>query len=490
MKTTNFADRNTSARLWVLYCLALLFAFVGCSEEAEVLRNFSRLENEALKYGTVSVGAARVTEYDTCELRKSRQRLRDALCRMRCKWLKDPKTAPQGYWADFASKYLAIIINLTKPKEESKLADPNDLSTYFKDLATAFHKMMKDQPPQPSEIDLIGYYMAAQKFVESELEELKLGNPADPNFRRVVVSLDLTAWVRGKTKAALVYIDLYPYNADRWCDDAARILDCRWNELKCNKKNKKPKGRKYYEYRWNKLTKENLQYAFKSLDQSKMQMPPDSEIKEVAPNDWVGFCHRLLNKKGLFPCIIQVERMGQGEYLILGEGTYSGTEFQLGGAHPAGVSGTLKVGTAKKTEGLTAKVRPLSLAFVAGERRAGWLFMPGKTTEGRMPPTERRLRMVVDVPKEISKLTIHVHKLFLDSDLGILPGATFKDQMANLRQTRRTLIDTNKFSESSQAGESPHWFPRQYRLIKTRIRNLLYQGWSEEINVDIPEKTN
>ena len=94
--------------------------------------------------------------------------------------------------------------------------------------------------------------------------------------------------------------------------------------------------------------------------------------------------------------------------------------------------------------------------------------------------------MVVDVPKEMSKLTIHVHKLFLDNDLDILPGATFKEQMANLRQTRRTLIDTNKFSESSQARESPRWFPRQYRLIKSRIRNLLYLGWSEEIVVDIP----
>jgi hypothetical protein len=395
---------------------------------------------------------------------------------MRTKWLKDPNTAPQGYWADFASKYLAIIINSTK-----QLADPNDGSTYFRDLATVFNEIMKKKPPQPSEIELIGYYMGAQKFVESELEELKLGKPADSDFRRLVVSLDLTAWVRGKTKAALVYIDLYPCSADRWCAEAKKILE--------NRERKVYPDEELYREKWKELMTKELGDGFRSFKASTTKAPEELEITETDKDDLVGFCHRWLARKELFPRIIQVERMGQGEYLILGEGTYSGTEFQVGGSDLASASGTLKAGTSRKTEGLTAKVRPLSLAFVAGERRAGWLFMPGKTTEGRMRPTERRLRMVVDVPKQMSKLTIHVHKLFLDSDLDILPGATFKEQMENLRQTRHTLIATNKFPESSQARESPRWFPRQHRLIKTRIRNLLYQGWSEEIFVDIPAES-
>jgi len=137
---------------------------------------------------------------------------------------------------------------------------------------------------------------------------------------------------------------------------------------------------------------------------------------------------------------------------------------------------------ARKEERLrTSTIRPLSLAFIAGNRRAGWLFMPGKTTEGRMPPTERRLRMVVDIPDIMSRLSIHVHKLFLGPDLNILPGASLAKQMNNLDQTREALTDGDdlyyKYREQ----------PKHYRLIKTRMRNLLYQGWAEEIPVDIPE---
>jgi hypothetical protein len=487
MKRTDFAETSTSAPPWLPCCLALLFAFVGCSEEANVLRNFNRLENEALKYGTVSVGAARVTPYDDPNLEESRDHLKDALWHMRTKWLKEPNTAPQGYWASYAGSYFEVMLSFAKALEKSKQKDP---STYFAGLSKAYEDMMKKQPPRPREIELIGYYMAAQKFVESELEELNLGTPTNSDFRRLVVSLDLTAWVRGKTKAAaaLVYIDLYPYNADDWCDKAAKILKHWRDELKDINTCEKAERRRYYEDIWRGVTKKELGAGFVSFDPLPMKMPPDSEINEEDPRDFVGFCHRWLARKRLLPRIIQVERMGQGEYLILGEGSYSGTEFQVGGAHPAGFSGNLRAGTARKTEGRTAKVLPLSLAFVAGERRAGWLFMPGKTTEGKMSPTERRLRMVVDVPAEMSILTIHVHKLFLDRDLDILPGATFEDQMANLQQTRRILIYTNKPCESCQARESPRWFPNECRLIKTRVRNLLHQGWSEEIVVDIPTK--
>jgi len=67
MKTTNFAGSNTPAGVWVLYCLAFsfCFAFAGCS----VLQTFSGLEKEALKYGTVSVGAVRVTDYNDPHLK-------------------------------------------------------------------------------------------------------------------------------------------------------------------------------------------------------------------------------------------------------------------------------------------------------------------------------------------------------------------------------------------------------------------------------------
>jgi hypothetical protein len=204
-------------------------------------------------------------------------------------------------------------------------------------------------------------------------------------------------------------------------------------------------------------------------------------IPKEGLDDCVASCHRWLDKHELRPSIVQVERMGRGEYLVMGEGSYSGTEFQAGGTHSSGISGGLKATTARKKSGVTAKVRPLSLAFVAGERRAGWLFMPGKTTEGRMPPTERRLRMVVDIPKDLVKLGIHVHKIFLDVDLGVLSNQRFAKQMSSLNCTREILKDADILCEEYMAE------PRHYRLIKTRMRNLLHQGWSEETVVDIPK---
>ena len=440
MNTINLTDRNTLTWLRVLFCLALPFSFgfAGC-----VLHTFSGLETEALRYGTVSVGAVRVTDYNNEHLRKSRTKLQEAL--------------------DHFRKELGHGLNLSIAAEDSN--QPT-------------HKRV----PWPSEIELVGLRMAALKFVESELENLKLNciTPTDPNFIRVVVSLDCSAWVRGKAGAALVYIDLYPYRVDGWCHEAAGIMNDRWDELKGNKKNKKPKGRKYYECRWNEITKENLQYAFKSLDQSKMQMPPDSEIKEDDPYDWVAFCHSWLKRKNLFPHIVHVERMGKTEYLILAEEDYSSSRFGISGTYPGGPTAEFGVESREEAKLKTAKVRPLSLAFVAGDRRAGWLFMPTKTREGRMPPTERRLRMVVDIPHKMSKLAIHVHKLFLGPDLRILPGASLERQMNNLNRTRQALTDGDhlyyKYKEQ----------PKHYRLIKTRMRNLLHQGWSEEISVDIP----
>lgn len=317
--------------------------------------------------------------------------------------------------------------------------------------------------------------MAAQKFVESELEELSLSESTDQDYRRLVVSLDLTAWVRGEAKAALVYLDLYPYQADSWCHQAAKILKKISKKAKCQKRC--IKGSEYKKEWVDILEKELGAFAAGSI---KNLEPP--LIPKTGLIDPVASCHRWLDENNLRPRIIQIERMGQSEYLILGEGSFSGSEFQVGGAHPSGISGSFKTETTGMSQELTAKIRPLSLAFVAGERRAGWLFMPGKTTQGKMAPIERRLRMVVDVPKDMLKLGIHVHKLFLDDKLGVLSNASFAKQIENLDHTRQALTDSDAYYEKYKATELRH-----YRLIKTRMRNLLHQGWSEETVVGIPK---
>jgi len=91
--------------------------------------------------------------------------------------------------------------------------------------------------------------------------------------------------------------------------------------------------------------------------------------------------------------------------------------------------------------------------------------------------------MVVDVPKKLRRLGIHVHKVFLGPDLGILPDAALVRQVENLDLTRDTLTKADELYKKYKRSQPSH-----YRLIKTRMRNLLYQGWAEEIPVDIPEK--
>jgi len=469
MKTTNHANRKTSIWLVALYCveLVLCVTLAGCGNK--VLRDFDELEKEALKYGAVSVGAARVIPYDDCKLKTSRDNL---------------KTALQNIQDYLIGKPITPLQQTTASKEDSnKKCDKAQEKQPDKPQEK---KDNKAPAPWPQEIETIGLRMAALKFVQSELEDINLNtvSPTKDGFHRVVVSLDCSACVRGKAGAAVVYIDLYPYKADDWCHEAAKILKCWWKKIKDCNSNEEPKIQKRYECPWNQTAKNKLESTFKPLALStKVPMPEKNDIdKNRDPGDWVAFCHRWLQKNKLFPRIVQVERMGRAEYLTLAEADYSTSKFGIGFTHPAGPSTEYERETRKEEKRQMESLRQLSLAFVAGDQRAGWFFMPGKTTEGKMPPTERRLRIVVDVPIELDKLAIHVHKVFLGPDLGVLDGATFSKQVEYLDKTRGILPKADKLYKKYKGT-----MPRHYRLIKTRMRNLLYQGWAEEIAVDMPK---
>lgn len=442
MRTTNLADRSNSTWHGGAYCLALLFSLIlaGCARN--VVKEFGNLETESLRYGTVSVGAVRVTDYNNEQLCKSRDRLEDALEKIHSELGRGLRP-------------LAAAAAPEKPNPEKESS-----------------KAPQVQTPWPSETELIGLRLAALKLVESELEDLHLGclTPIECGFRRVAVSLDCSAWVTDKAGAALVYIDLYPFNADRWCHEAANLLRCYWNEGVLS-----PQA-------WQELMKNELVDGYKSFDPRTFGPPERKDLCEEDPNDLVAFCHRWLARKKLFPHIVHVERIGAAEYLILAEEDYSGSKLGISGAYPGLASAELGLESHKKGQLQTATVRPLSLAFVAGDRRAGWLFMPTQASDGRMIPTERRLRMVVDIPEGMLKLSIHVHKVFLGPDLRILPQTSLAKQMSNLKRTRELLTEADDLY--GQYMEQPSC----YRLIKTRMRNLLYQGWAEEIPVNIPQK--
>ncbi len=476
MKTTNHGFGNLSAWLLVGCSSAFLLVLAGCP-----LQSFSRLEEEALKNGTISVGAVRVMNYKDPCLIASRQRLINALYAMEAN-LTDANIMPQSYMSNENFFKLNMALNLNLAMLSAK-ADPNKTLAplVMQDLngpTGAFYDIFKGQEPRPSEIEMVGLRMAARKFIESEIEDLNLTNvyPVDCNYKRCVISLDLTAWVRGDAKAALVYVDLYPFKADDWCHKEANTV-CSLNSDSNMWDSNDKINWNANNIKWNgKLSILGEGFYGNSLNNL---TPPELTRKDGISN-YIARLHGWLKRNHLCPRIVQVERMNPGEYSILANRDYEELGLQVSATHPAGVSAQIDAERAKKMNQFKAEVQQFNLAFVAGDLRAGWLFMPIK---GLMRPTERKLRIVVDIPVHMKKLGVYVHKIFLDASLHpITQNTDFASQMDSLKQTRSLLTKTDKFYDDEQWNQEPMFYP----LIKTRIRNLLYQGWSEEIVADIP----
>lgn len=505
--------------LMFLNIWGLLLVLPGCINEA--LDTFSKIEVEASKYGTVSAGAVRVKDYNDPELKSARETFRKALVNIQERLIQDindfnSPSIPEGY--EISRSYMKTFLelgfvigkgqipqkeNVRKPEGQSSTEDDKFLQKMWDTIAN------KMPMPKPNRIDLMARRMAELKFVESEIEDVNLSevSPFYPKYRRVMISLDFTAWVRVKAGAVLVYIDLYPFNADAWCHKAANALEeVLKKEKKMEEEKKKESKKSENEKKWEQLLKEYEKKREQLLKEYKKEWKeklkhlrgfPRKSIKSLKPpriegqKDPVGYCHFLLVKHDLLPRIVHIERFSKSEYLTLGQEDYRGLDTWIGANLPKWLSAELGVQASKQTEQLKTSIRPLSLAFIAGERRAGWLFMPSKIEAGKMPPTERRLRMVVDIPKDLSKLGVHVHKLFLGPDLGILPDAAFANQMAELNLTRWKVNKAEDWYGKYKVKEPLlkglyYASPKNWRLVKSRMRNLLYQGWSEEIVVDIP----
>ncbi|MGB7582448.1 MAG: hypothetical protein WBL85_08390 [Sedimentisphaerales bacterium] len=473
MKTANHGFKNPFAWLRAICCFSLLFVLVGCGESTLPLANW--LEKNALKNGTISAGAVRITNYSDPCLVASRQRLTDTLYVMEAN-MTDANIMPQSYMSNESSFKLGLVLGWAKTEVNSlSLPDLNGTNDLF--------QAMTNVQPKPTEIEMVGLRMAARKFVESEIEDLNLMSvyPVDCNYyKRYVISLDCTAWVCGKAKAALVLIDLYPYNADIWCHEEANNVYSlnsdinMWNsngEIKWDATNIKWNGK--------------LSILGRGFDGNSLKhlTPPIllHKADKDAISNYIARLHEWLADSKLCPRIVLVERMEEGEYLISTQGEYSGYGFRGGGALPLGMSASVEAEAEKKNAVKNATVQPCDLAFVAGNSRAGWLFRPSTREQNSMSPKERRLRMVVDIPKGMTKVGIYVHKLFLDSDLQVIPSTDFLNEVANHWLNQWALFQSDSLYETLMEND-----PALYGLIKTRIRNLLSQGWSEEIVADIP----
>ncbi len=90
--------------------MGLFLVLHGCGNET--LNTFSRIEMKASKYGTVSVGAVRVTDYSNSELQSARKTLQGSLETMRddlLVHLNEPE-APGGY--QISRSYMKMCLDL------------------------------------------------------------------------------------------------------------------------------------------------------------------------------------------------------------------------------------------------------------------------------------------------------------------------------------------------------------------------------------------
>ena len=482
--------------------LGLIVVLTGCSNS--IWHKVDRSETEASRYGTVTAGAPRVSDYDNVTLEASRERLRETIRKLRLEV--DTALKPEvasAQWSERA-RYLKLgvdlgsILKLPTPDKDVKqeqgsngnapAADKNGSTPKSLD---SLKDLLKDINVEPNRIDAQIYKLSVLRFLESELDSLNLSlsTPVDSiHYRRVQVSVSLTAWTTLPAVSALVYLDLYPFNGDWWCHDAVK--------RSLNEKAKRNENENGF------IDISN--HARNELEKTFSRVVPLTTADlhtwvDDPPSDPYTSCHRWLTTNHLVPKLVHVEPLGDSRYVMLSQGEE--TAHDIGLDVNAGTHGNLRSGQKGSDSGLTknADIRLTAISFSAGERRAGWFFR-GDTESKTMRPLERRLRMVVDIPRDLTDLELHVHKAFLDKNNINL--ASFSEQTKDLHGTRWLIDDiehdvdgklgTTQCEQAIKSGavsQRETCYPSEtyWQLTKSRVRNLLSLGWSERLIVHIPD---
>lgn len=458
-------------RLFV-FILFVFISLTGCIPKSarivsETWDSIDDLEKEANKYGTIAVGAPRVTKYDNKELAKSRDILKDAIKKIRDEFIAKPpppevsiekstetntyfKLAIEPSLLEAFEKWINIPAG-DKP-DIDKLIE--EVKKHFNEKFEELKKIQGNSQLEPNRVDMATLRLSALRFLESKMEDLNLSEsyPVGEGYDRFQVSVSLTAWTRKPAVAALVYLDLYPFDGDLWCHKAVEKSECidklkeKFHETFSNAINID----EYNINEWNQKWKENKA-------------------------DPYGKCHLWLIEKNLVPKLVYVESLGDSRYFLDSESINTGYDAMMSfGMKKVGFKMGQSGGEDSKTN--KAEIKMTSLSFAAGERRAGWFFM--REGDNAMRPVEHRVRMIVDIPKNLNKLDVHVHKLFIGKDGEIINE--FSKQMDELLSARNVLDNTE-----NEINRYPN--PTYWQLIKSRVRNLLSLGWSERIVIDIPK---
>jgi len=463
--------------------IGISLLMMACAQRCKTtLEQFDALELEAAKYGLVAAGAVRIVPYDNGDLRRMRARQAEAVEVLREEFLATPPTASTAEVSQSISKLMLELTFLYKqgPSANDANKPSDEVKTLLKDIEASLDSLAKtagaDQVAA-NRVDSARLRLGQLKFLDEHIGNLQVLESSSPDryYDRMLVSVQLTAMVRPEEAAGvLAQLDLYPSGADQWCHDSAK-----WFATPDKKS-------------WPKIVG-----GLKDIyGQSVVDRLADPPTTPPTPLDSVALAHAYLATHGLMPRIVNVEPIDEGELVRSANVTADLTGASVG----IGIKGEvgLDYGSSKSDVNGVKRERVLnySLAFAAGSNRAGWLFFPQSGDSGarQMRPTERRVQMVVDVPKGLRDLALHVHKEFLDDSLLPIKGASFSEQMESLNKARLLLSEVeDDYPEEARSrrngaiGADDYATATNWRLAKSRVRNALHQSWSEELIAAIPD---
>jgi hypothetical protein len=552
-ETSVFCKNNTFGFLFVVMILT------GCTAP-RALKEFDRAESEALSMGIIAAGGANVIDYDDPKQKKARDALLVRLDRLSDifgeksfsitrVWDNSSNSITVSATGTLHSPDLNSILpastnKLTEATSPSKPTSPvqqtnssasgskspgdgaNNTATNTTGKVTGsstntvkaeqtITKQINPEQKEPNKatndaftlvqpinpLDELRLRMAFYKFVQEQRDILSLDLPDSQtnSYRRVLLTVQLAASVNSaKAAGALVYFDMYPKGVDIWCHDQTNIFDHNtWSNA-------------LHDLEERAFTTNSLQKQFQDYTKLWVSTNITSGItNRVYPR--VADRHRFLQEKDLCPRIVYVEPLDDGEVVNANfQNNRANSEaFSLGapiGAFAASIGASRSHMELAGTE--YTDVDYPSLAFVAGPFRAGWSFSPQPINNSyksefrrSMKRVQRQVRMVVDVPRNLERLTLFVHKTFLNDSSKPIKEAAFSKQLRELNRLRATLdVLENMYPGKQKEGASflevgtindtnfisrTHW-----SLAKSRVRSSLAATWSDELDITIPAPGN
>lgn len=525
--------RSIKISIWGwLLASSSLTGCCGKAEKLSAIQSFSDLELNATRYGLITAGAIRAARFDLAVLKELREKQIKAVDELAKVFATPPRPELSSAYLAISERLAALNLAYKRPPElegtptyEPQGPQPNSaiVGAMQSTLNDLFKAAAESASTEANRIDMARLRLGYIRYLDSQYDTLRLleTQPIPKDMIRLSLSVQLTAFVRGdQAKGAVVFFDLYPWRGDLWVHEAGHDLAKHISEVALRAEKEKTLQNEIgfwtevgerFEPDW----KKNLPILKKTFEGAESW--PKPELANYVNRDPYGAIHGHLESQGLIPQIVHVEPLDEGELFddLNLVGSFRRGSLSLGAILEKIIGGfTLASGRSKEELDRSQRVNPLSLAFTAGNSRAGWFLLPSiiPSGEGMMKPIERRIRMVVDVPKKLKRVALHVQKTFTDETLKPLPGGSFVTQMREYNHARHLIsFAEDDFIHASvpyplgtDSAYQGYKTPRRiklgdevtetdfrsvtgWELMKSRMRNLLYQGWSEALSFKVPE---